>query len=69
MSRHRFCLPAPPPAVPAAEAFVMIPVALLPVVSAEQRAWQQAAYEWAFAEAQAVVQPSLLERDLLGVWN
>jgi hypothetical protein len=69
MSRHRFCLPAPPPAAPAAEAFVMFPVAILPAASADHRAWQQALYEWALAEARAVVQPSLLERDLLGVWN
>jgi hypothetical protein len=47
----------------------MLPVAVLPAVPANQRAWQLALYEWAFAEAQAVVQPSLLERDLLGVWN
>jgi hypothetical protein len=34
-----------------------------------QWAWQQALYHWAFAEAQAVVQPSLPERDLLAAWN
>jgi hypothetical protein len=38
-------------------------------VPAEQWAWQCALYQWAFNEAQAVVQPSILERDLLGVWN
>jgi hypothetical protein len=31
--------------------------------------WQQRIYQLAFAEAQAVVRPSLPERDLLGVWN
>lgn len=31
--------------------------------------WQQQLYAWALAQAQAVVRPSLLERDLLGVWN
>jgi hypothetical protein len=31
-------------------------------------AWQQV-YQMAFQQAQAVVRPSLLERDLLGVWN
>jgi hypothetical protein len=31
--------------------------------------WQYAVYQRAFAEAQAVVRPSLPERDLLGVWN
>jgi hypothetical protein len=31
--------------------------------------WQQALYQRALAEAQAVVRPSLPERDLLAVWN
>jgi hypothetical protein len=31
--------------------------------------WQQELYRWAFAQAQAVAQPSILERDLLAVWN
>ncbi|MGH7173337.1 MAG: hypothetical protein ACRELG_23895 [Gemmataceae bacterium] len=31
--------------------------------------WQQNLYAWALAQAQAVVRPSLPERDLLGVWN
>jgi hypothetical protein len=69
MSRQRFRLPAPPPHAPAEGAFVIIPMANLPAVSTDQVAWQRALYEWAFAEAQAVVQPSILERDLLGVWN
>jgi hypothetical protein len=30
---------------------------------------QQWLYQKAFEEAQAVVRPSILERDLLGVWN
>jgi hypothetical protein len=69
MSRQRFRLPAPPAELPAEGAFVIIPVANLPAGRPDQVAWQRALYEWAFAEAQAVVQPSLLERDLLGVWN
>jgi hypothetical protein len=69
MSRQRFRVPTPPPAPPTEGAFVIIPMANLPVVGTDQLAWQRALYEWAFAEAQAVVQPSLLERDLLGVWN
>jgi hypothetical protein len=69
MPCQRFRLPAPRPAVPTADAFVFYPRASLPAVSPDQAAWQCALYEWAFAEAQAVVQPSLLERDLLGVWN
>jgi hypothetical protein len=66
MSRRRFDLPTPPPAAPAPGAFMMMPVANL---SPEQLAWQCALYDWALKEAQAVVQPSILERDLLGVWN
>jgi len=31
--------------------------------------WQQELYRRALAEAQAVVRPSLPERDLLAVWN
>jgi hypothetical protein len=42
---------------------------LLPALTPEQWLWQQALYQWAFREAQAVVRPSLLERDLLAVWN
>jgi hypothetical protein len=69
MSRRRFCFPAPPPIAPSGAAFVMFPAANLPPGTPEQLGWQRALYEWAFAEAQAVVQPSILERDLLGVWN
>jgi hypothetical protein len=66
---RRFRLPAPPPPTPAQEAFVLVPLSCLPPVSPEDTARQQALYQWAFNEAQAVVQPSILERDLLGVWN
>ncbi|MFO0841781.1 MAG: hypothetical protein U0797_05180 [Gemmataceae bacterium] len=69
MFRNRFRLPAPPPPAPAADAFVMLPASALPERSADQVAAQKALYEWALAEAQAVVRPSLPERDLLGVWN
>jgi hypothetical protein len=34
-----------------------------------QSAWQLELYRWAFAQAEAVAQPSILERDLLAVWN
>ena len=34
-----------------------------------QSEWQQNLYALALAQAQAIVRPSLLERDLLGVWN
>ena len=69
MSSRRFSLPAPRPAAANSEAFVLVPLTALPASSPDQAAYQKALYEWAFAEAQAVVQPSILERDLLGVWN
>lgn len=69
MPRPRYRLPTPPPPEPTPDAFVMMPTSQLPPVPADRAAWQQALYEWALAEAQAVVRPSLLERDLLGVWN
>ena len=69
MSRNRFRLPSPPPAAPAADAFILLPLACLPPATPEQLARQKELYAWALAEAQAVVGPSVLERDLLGVWN
>jgi hypothetical protein len=69
MSRHRFRAAAAPAPAPDPGAFVLWPSACLPPVSPEQGLWQQALYHWAFTEAQAVVQPSLPERDLLAVWN
>lgn len=69
MPSRRFRLPAPVSPAPAADAFVMVPLVCLPALSPEDSARQQALYQWAFAEAQAVVAPSLQERDLLGVWN
>jgi hypothetical protein len=48
---------------------VLCPLACLPPRTLQEWAWQQAAYQWAFAQAQAVLRPSLPERDLLAVWN
>jgi hypothetical protein len=56
--------PSPSPA-----AFHLCPMMGLPLASPAQWQWQQELYAWALAQAQAVVRPSLLERDLLGVWN
>ncbi|HZY84262.1 MAG TPA: hypothetical protein VFE78_05500 [Gemmataceae bacterium] len=61
-------LPAPPAPAPAPGAFVLCPFCL-PLVPAGYALWQQALYQWAFEQAQAVVRPSLPERDLLAVWN
>jgi len=69
MHRHRFRQSAAPAPSPSAGAFVLCPLSCLPAVAPEQQAWQQALYQQAFAEAQAVVAPALPERDLLAVWN
>jgi hypothetical protein len=69
MSRQRFRAGAAPAPAPAPGAFVLCPLTCLPPLSPEQGLWQQALYHWAFTEAQAVVQPSLPERDLLAVCN
>ena len=62
-------LPRPelPPSGPGA--FMLCPFACLPGLPLEQWLWQQYLYRCAFEEAQAVVRPSLIERDLLAVWN
>jgi hypothetical protein len=69
MNRHRFLeqmeqrhLPRPQ-----ARPINMMAFCACPVVLA--RPWQQQVYQMAFEQAQAVVRPSLPERDLLGVWN
>jgi len=41
----------------------------LPVANPMLALWQQELYRWAFAQAQAVAQPSIVESDLLAVWN
>jgi hypothetical protein len=55
-------LPRPAPASFAPQAFLVCPAAGLSPV-------QQWLYQKAFEEAQAVARPSILERDLLAVWN
>jgi hypothetical protein len=62
-------LPRPPAPAASPAAFVCCPAAWFPAVSVAQLAWQQAVYQWAYEQAQAVTRPSILERDLLGVWN
>ena len=66
MLRHRFwhtMTPTPNPA------FLLVPLAILPPIPVAQWVYQQALYQWALAQAQQVVRPSIVERDLLGVWN
>lgn len=69
MSGSRFLFTSPGPATPSQDAFMAFPRSCLPPVSPEHASWQKELYAWALAEAQAVVRPSLPERDLLGVWN
>ena len=76
MHRHRFLeqlerqrLPQSQARPISAGAFCACPVALVMGVPAVALHWQQRLYQLAFEQAQAVVRPSLPERDLLGVWN
>ena len=55
-------------ALVSAKGFMLCPPALLPVEPASLCAWQ-GIYQLAFQQAQAVVRPSLLERDLHANWN
>jgi hypothetical protein len=66
---HSMRMPRPPQPGITPEAFMICPIAMLAGQSQEQRMWQQWLYQQAFEQAQAVARPSLLERDLLGVWN
>jgi hypothetical protein len=59
---------SPPPAI-APGSFMVCPLALIQTWSAAQLHFQSTVYQIAFDQAQAIAQPSLLERDLLGVWN
>lgn len=62
-------LPEPPVSSPTPNTFILCPSWLIPGVGLEQWLAMQWVYQQAFAEAQAVVKPSILERDLLGCWN
>lgn len=62
-------LPQPPAPEPQPGSFVCVPVSCLPVISPEQRGVQFWLYQAALEEARSVARPSILERDLLAVWN
>jgi len=62
-------LPRPPAPSIQPGSFVVCPLALLQGLTLAQLLHQWSVYQIAFAEAQAVAQPSLLDRDLLAVWN
>jgi hypothetical protein len=60
MPERRLSDPTPSPA-----AFLLFPLVFSPLAAQHQFAL----YEWALNQAKAVVRPSVLERDLLAVWN
>ena len=62
-------LPQPPAPTLQAGSFMFVPLAVSSQVTLDQLQIQLWLYRAAFEEAQAVARPSLLERDLLGVWN
>jgi hypothetical protein len=62
-------LPKPPLPDVAADAFMPCPFGASPTADPVQWLCQQALYQWAMQQAQAVARPSLPERDLAGVWN
>lgn len=63
---ERIRLPRPPAVAMAPAAFVACMVPVFPGQNAETLNW---IYQQVFAKAQAIAQPSILERDLLGYWN
>ena len=55
---------------PSLKGFICCPASVLQTLQGQQLSrQQQQIYQMAFQEAQAVARPSILERDLLGVWN
>jgi hypothetical protein len=77
MPRHRFLefveVNTPLPRIRSGSitpgAFCACPIILLSRTGGMPAPWQVSLYQWAFAEAQAVVRPSIPERDLLANWN
>ena len=61
---HSYRLPQPPALAASPNAFLLCPVA---AAGMNPAVWML--YQMAFQQAQAVVRPSLPERDLLAVWN
>ena len=62
-------LPKPPSPEIKPAGFVLIPFGFLGAANLDQWQFQHWLYSKALEQAQAVVRPSLPERDLLGVWN
>jgi hypothetical protein len=59
-------LPQPPAPPLNPRAFMLCPVAVASPQHSQLQVWL---YQRAFELAQAAARPSILERDLLGVWN
>jgi hypothetical protein len=62
-------LPQPPACGSAPGQFVAYPAAVFGTGWSVQAQWQHTIYRLALEQAEAVLRPSLPERDLLAVWN
>ena len=76
MHRHRiypledaYRLPEPASPPPTVDSFIACPIALSQMFAPHQRALQSAVYQLALEQVREGLRPSLVERDLLGVWN
>ena len=52
-----------------ASGFTVAPCALFQQRTIEMQHWQNQLYQWAFQRAQAVVERSWVQRDVLAAWN
>lgn len=66
---EQYRLPKPPDPAIAPGSFLWYPIDQLHPAPDDFRRLQLWIYQRAFEQAQSVVRPSILERDLLGVWN
>jgi hypothetical protein len=66
---RRPTIEAPEQLAAPADGFVPMPPGFFVPVAPDFSQWQVALYQWAFAQAQELLRPSLFERDWLGVWN
>lgn len=62
-------LPEPPPAPVQPRNFALCSMAVIPGCTAAQWAGLRQLYDLAFEQAQAIVRPSILERDAFAFWN
>jgi hypothetical protein len=69
MNRQRFPIPASPAPQPGLQTFVAVPPTCLPNCTSDQQQLTQELYRLALEQVEAVLRPSLPERDLLAVWN